>query len=107
MTKVYLFNLESRDPDGKTQLISRGESRESGLAAFAHYLRADGASERRYSPTGGHRLVLLPTGRAIATPATAAALPDWIAEAEALGDPDRFARAVEQLAAMLPGVVLV
>lgn len=52
------YQLEARDLTGQPELISRGETLESGLAAFEHFVRLDAAYGNRFSPRTGHRLVL-------------------------------------------------
>jgi hypothetical protein len=53
------FQLESRDvAGGDVELISRGETQASGLAAFDHYVRLDAAYARMFAPDGGYRLML-------------------------------------------------
>lgn len=79
------YRLEARGPAG-TDLISRGETLESGLAALVHFVRVDAyGGERRFAPHGGHRLVLVPE------PAAPLVADELLAEADqVLGEDPRY-----------------
>ncbi len=58
-TPPTTFRLEARPvAGGEVELISRGETQESGLNAFAYFARRDAYTGRRFGPYGTHRLVL-------------------------------------------------
>lgn len=69
MSTLPSYHLEQRCPAvryGKpytVDLISRGETRDSGLAAFDYFVRTDAfGGGRRYAPDGDLRLILTQSG---------------------------------------------